>query len=186
MKIKLFILFFAIFALLKTTSSQQVFASTIKIGPFSLDMKNAEVDKICGRKISKVELKNSAENFEKMVEVVVDDINYKLRFYEDYNDKGEPNGNYKLTSIKCVSGNIKTKSGITVGMNKYDVLKKLDEMNISFHFYKNKEYDNEGKPKNKFYEMIEIIDSDAYRTLTLEITNDKISGFVLSYQEDGC
>lgn len=186
MKLKLSLLVIVVFTLLKSTSAQLAYASTLKIGPFSLGLNNVEIEKIIKKKISLKELKLTDTNYEKYVNVVVSDINYQLGFYELYNEEGKQNNTYKLSRIKCVSDNVQTKSGINLGMEKFEVLKKLNSMNISYRFIKNKKYDDNGKPTNKFYELIEIIDSDAGSTLTLEIENEKISAFSLSYESDDC
>lgn len=186
MKLKLITLLLAVFTLFNTANAQPPYASTMKIGPFSIDMKNEEVDKICGKKIPLALLKESDKDYKKMVDVVVDFVNYSLRFYQEYDKDGKETNSYKVISIKTVSSNITTKSGIAIGMDKFDVLKKLDGMNISYRFYKNREYNDDGKITNNFYETIEIVDSEAYKTLTLEISSGKVSAFVLSNQEDGC
>jgi hypothetical protein len=186
MKLKITILLLAVFTILKTTNAQKAYASTMKIGPFSLGLKNTEVEKICKKKINISELKLTDSNYEKFIDVVVDDINYQLGFFEVYNDDGKSNKIFQINRIKCVSDNVQTKSGITLGMEKFEVLKKLNSMNISYQFIKNKEYDDNGKRTNKFYELIEIIDNDSGSTLILEIKNEKISAFSLSYQSDDC
>ena len=186
MKLKIFVLFFTILSLVESVHAQTVFASTLKIGPFSLDMKNDAVDKIIGKKLSKAELKDNTENYEKMIDVNVGGVLYKLDFNNNYNKDGDLVGTYKLAKIKCNDAKVVTKSGIAIGMDKYDVLKKLDGMNIAFRFIKYSEYDNDGKPTNKFKEYIEISDRTAYSVLSLEIENSKITGFEVSYQEDGC
>jgi hypothetical protein len=186
MKLKITILLLAIFAIFKTTNAQEVYASTMKIGPFSLDMKDADVNKICANKISKTQFKNSAENFEKKVKVTINGIVYKLGFYNNYDKESNLDGTFNLVRVESTDDKIKTKSGIAIGMDKFEVFKKLDGMNISYLFNKFFKYDDDGNPTNKFSEYIEIRDSKTYSTLTLEIENGKISGYVLEFAQDGC
>jgi hypothetical protein len=186
MKFKLIILLFTAFTFQNATYAQEAFASTIKLGPFSLDMKNAEVNKICENKITKAEFKNSAESLEKKVKVIVNGIEYKLGFYYNYDKDGNLDGTYNLVKVESTDQKIKTKSGIGIGMDKFDVLKKLNGMNVSYSFNKSLKYDDDGNPTNKFIEYIEIIDNTAHKTLMLKIDKEKISGFELSVQEDGC
>jgi hypothetical protein len=185
MKLKITILLLSIFAILKTTNAQEAYASTMKIGPFSLDMKDADVNKICEKKISNTQFKNSTENFEKKAKVNVNGIEYKLGFSNSYDKDGNLDGKFNLVRVESKDQKIKTKSGIAIGMDKFEVLKKLDGMNISYLFNKFFKYDD-GNPTNKISEYIEIRDSKTYSTLTLEIENGKISGYVLEFVQDGC
>ena len=185
MKLKLTLAIFICFTCFNKVFAQELNASTIKLGPFSLDMKNTDVDKICGKKIPIAELKKASEDYEKALTVTVNGVKYSLDFYKNTDGDGKEDGTFTLTKIKCSDGKMKTKSGITVGMEKFAVLKKLDEMNVGFEFYKNLNYDNDGKPTNKFYEYIKIYDTKAGKTLTLNLEVGKVKSFELYYDE-GC
>ena len=185
MKNKITILFFTSILFGFKLSAQDIFASTIKLGPFSLDMKNTDVNKICGKKISASELKKASDEYEKVIEVIVDGIKYNVDFYTATDGNGKEDGTYNVTRIKCSDSRMKTKSGITIGMDKFTVLKKLDEMNVGFDFYKNFKYNNEGNPTTKFIEYIKIYDTKAGKTLTLNVENGKVSSYELYYDE-GC
>ena len=185
MKFKFSILIVLFFGFTNSLFSQELTASTLKLGPFSLDMKNTDVDKICGKKITVIELKKASEDYEKALVVTVNGVKYSLDFYKNTDGDGKEDGTFTLTKIKCSDSKMKTKSGIAIGMEKFAVLKKLDEMNVGFEFYKNLNYDNDGKPTNKFYEYIKIYDTKAGKTLTLNLEDGKVKSFELYYDE-GC
>jgi hypothetical protein len=185
MKQKFLLLAFTTIAFSFTSTAQDIVASTIKIGQFYLGMKHTEIEKISTKKFTTTELKTLSDDYEKTTDVMVNGVKYTLDFYPTYSNEGKLDGTYTLSRVVCADSKVKTKSGITVGMDKFEVLKKLNSMNISFEFNKYTKYDNDGKPTKFFKEYIKINDTQAGKSLTLNIENDKVQSFEL-YYEEGC
>jgi hypothetical protein len=185
MKQKLLLLLLTTFAFCTITTAQDILASTMKIGSFYLGMKHTEIEKMSSKKFTTTELKTISDDYEKTTYVMVNGVKYTFDFYPTYNDDGKLDGTYTLSKVLCADSKVKTKSGISIGMDKFDVLKKLNTMNISFEFSKYTKYDKDGKPTKYFKEYIRINDTQAGKSLTLNIENDKIQSFEL-YYEEGC
>jgi hypothetical protein len=166
--------------------AQDITASTIKIGPFYIDMKQSEVESVILKKLSSKDLKVSYEDFNKDIIVTVNSTKFKLGFATEYDDKGEPNGKYRISRVHCEDKNVKTKSGIKVGMAKTEVMTILDRLKIGYSYYKSLKYTNEGKLTNSFIEYFNIFDEKAGKNLTVELKNGEVIAFSLSYAEDGC
>ncbi len=185
MKQKLSLLLLTSFAFCSITTAQDVLASTIKIGSFYLGMKHTEIEKMSTKKFTTTELKTLSDDYEKTTDVMVNGVKYTFDFYPTYTTDAKLDGTYTVSKIICGDSKVKTKSGITIGMNKFEVLKKLNGMSISFEFNKYTKYDNDGKPTKYFKEYIRINDTQAGKSLTLNIENDKVHSFEL-YYEEGC
>ena len=165
--------------------SQDILASTMKIGPFSLGMKQTEVEAILLKKIPLADIKNSNENYEKPVSITFNGTTFKLGFMEVFSDKGELTGKYKVNRIICDDKNVKTKSGLVIGMGSMQAFQLLSAMDISFTYNKSLQYDDAGKPLKKYIESIRIYDTKAEGTLQLNIKDGKIATFELGYDENG-
>ncbi len=164
--------------------AQDINASTIRLGPFYIGMKLSELQTVSGRKISKSEMKAVTDDYEKVIEVMFDQAVFEIDFYPGYSENGVET-EATVSKIVCKDQRVKTKSGITIGANKFDLLRQLSGMNVNFSFNKNKAYDSEGKPTQKFIESFSIMDYDAGSTLTLIIENDKVIAFTI-FMEEGC
>jgi hypothetical protein len=164
--------------------AQDVLASTLKIGPFSLDMKLKDVEAITLKKIEIAAIEKSIKDY-KPIEVLLNSVKFKLTFFETYSDKGERTGEYKVYRIECNDSRVKTKSGITYGMDRNDLLQLVNKMDIAYTFSKYNEYDDNGKPTKKFNETLTIFDSQAGKTLYIRLKDGKVSGFEIGYEE-GC
>ncbi len=185
MKMKLILITLCCNIFFNHVSAQEISASTGKIGPFFLEMKQAEIEKICNKKFTINELADVSNNYEKTIEVQVNGVAYAIDFVPYYNDNGEKENSYNLCRVVCKDKNIKTKSGISVGMNKFEVLKKLNTMNIGFEFSKYLRYDNNGIATRTFSEFIKINDAQSGRALTINIVNEVVQSFEL-YIDEGC
>ncbi len=185
---KLFKLFFVILLCFNISGliAQDIMASTIKIGPFYLDMKQAEVESIILKKLATKELKDSYQDFNKDIIVTVNNTKFKLGFNSEYDNKGEPNGKYLVSRVHCDDINIKTKSGIKIGMAKAEIMSILDKLKIGYSYYKSLKYNNEGKLTNTFIEYFTIFDEKAGKSLTVDLKEGRVVSFSLNYSEDGC
>jgi hypothetical protein len=169
-------------------NAQDINASTIKIGPFYLEMKMNEVEKIIGEKIQKK--KNAKDDYAAYqdLKIVHQGIVYTMSFYEDYNLDEKAPKKYILASVKSEDSRIKTKSGIAIGMSKAAIMQILGEQNIEYSYSKWFDYDENGKVTTKLRENLSINDTKASRSLILTMEKGKVVGFELGYggEEGGC
>jgi hypothetical protein len=182
MKKLLFLCFFISSVL--ASKAQDIIASTLKIGPFALDMKLQDVEAITLKKYSTATIKKSIEDY-KPIEVQLNGVKFKLTFFENYDEKGNNTNTYKVYRIECSDSKVKTKSGIMYGMDRNTLLQLVGKMDIGYTFSKYQEYDNDGKPTKKFNETLSIYDSQAGKTLTIRLKDGKVNSFEIGYEE-GC
>jgi hypothetical protein len=165
--------------------SQDVLVTTSKIGPFALGQKLAEVEKIAAKKIDKKLIEKSFTEIRSTIKLTVDSIEYELAFSKEYDNKGNDTKNYIVQSIFCKNQRVKTKSGMALGWNKFDVLKRLESLNTDFEYRKMKKYSDDGKTQTGYYESICIFDGVSGKVLYFTIENNVITEFQISYDE-GC
>jgi hypothetical protein len=164
--------------------AQDILATTAQIGPFILGQKQSAVEQIILKKLDKKLVKQSYENYDKPIKVTINNVPFELSFWQDYDDKGNARDEYVVKSVKCTSKLVKTKSGIGVGWQKYEVLKKLEGLGTEHEYRRNRRYDNDGKKLESFYETITVIDTNG-KTLVLNLENGIVMSFELYYNE-GC
>jgi hypothetical protein len=183
---KIFLIIVILACINTMIQAQQVFASTIKLGPFYLEMKQKEVESTILRKFTNKELQKSNESYNNNIKVTLNGVIFELGFSEMYNEDTLAPKKYYLTRAKCGDSRIKTKSGIAIGMDKFQILKILDTQKLTYTFSKFSSYDNDGKPNGGFGEGLTIYDEKASRSLHIEFKNGKASVFYLSYGDEGC
>lgn len=176
---------FILFGVLQNVKAQDVFASTIKLGPFYLGMAQKEVETILLKKFTAKELQASNDNYDKNIKTTLNGIVFNLGFMAQYDEKGEVTKNYQLTRVTCNDSKIKTKSGIAIGTDKLEVFKILDTQKIGYNYNKYFERDEKQKFNGKVNEYIIIYDDQAGKSLQLKLNNGKVVLFSLEYSE-GC
>jgi hypothetical protein len=165
--------------------SQDVLVTTSKLGPFALGQKLAEVEKIIVKKIDKKLIEKSFTEIRSTIKVTVDSIEYELAFSKEYDKNGMDTKGYIVQSIFCKNQRVKTKSGMALGWNKFDVLKRLESLNTDFEYRKLKKYTDDGKTQTGYYESICIFDGSSNKVLYFTIENNVVTEFQISYDE-GC
>lgn len=167
--------------------AQEVSVSTLRIGPFKLEMPLVEVEEIANKKFNEAQIKQNASNYENWISIVKDGVTYKVGFEEIYNENEKAPKKYRICRVKCNNKTAKTKSGITIGMNKIEVFKILDAQNLEYHYSKYYERDENGKRTDKkSLEYITIEDTDASKVLNIRLEEGVIFEFSLEYGQDGC
>jgi hypothetical protein len=182
MKKVLFICFFI--TCVTAGNAQDVIASTLKIGPFALDMKLQDVEAITLKKYDIAAVKKSTQEY-KPLEAQINGVKFLLTFVENYDNKGNNTNTYKLYRIECSDSKVKTKSGITHGMDRSTLLQLVSKLDIGYTFSKYQEYDKDGNRTKKFNETLNIYDSQAGKTLTMRLKDGKVDSFEIAYEE-GC
>jgi hypothetical protein len=164
--------------------AQDIVATTAQIGPFILGQKQSAVEQIILKKLDKKLVKQSYENYDTPIQVTLNGVPFELSFLQDYDDKGNMRDDYVVKSVKCNSKKVKTKSGIGVGWQKYEVLKKLEGLGTEHEYRRNRKYDKDGKKLDSFYETITVFDGNG-KNLVLNLENGIVMSFELYYSE-GC
>jgi hypothetical protein len=164
--------------------AQDIVATTAQIGPFILGQKQTAVEQIILKKLDKKLVKQSYENYDKPIKVSLNGVPFELSFWQDYDEKGNIREDYIVKSIKCNSKQVKTKSGIGVGWQKYEVLKKLEGLGTEHEYRRFRKYDNDGKKLDEYIETITVFDSNG-KNLVLNLENGFVTFFELYYSE-GC
>ncbi len=162
--------------------AQDIPVSTLKIGPFFVGQKLAEVETLIGKKLNKKEVKTATDDYLKSMKVMYMNAIFDIDFYESV-ENDLPT--FFIQRVTCSDSRLATKSGIKIGANKFELIKKLDEMGLSFEFSKYGELDDNGKSKGTFTETISIHDYMAGKSLTLTIKNNVVVEFTV-FMNEGC
>ncbi len=176
-----------ILAILGSTTifAQDNYASTLRMGPFKIGMNLEQVELVTQKQIATSEAKITYDNYEKWYSTNIDGVVYKLGFEPVYNEDEAAPTRYTLSRIKCSDVNIKTKSGIAIGMTRAQVLAFLDKLNMTYHYSKFYEVDDQGKKNGTINENFELYD-DSGKMLRMELKNGKVAHFVCEEGGDGC
>lgn len=172
MKNKCLTLFLLLFVTL-SFAQQNFDISTLRIGPFTLNMKDGEADKIAGRKI-KIDDKN----------YTTDKVHYKGEIIEIY--AYESIENYKtvqhIGNLSTKSSKFRTKSGLGVGSTKSQLIEAYKNF-PSFCVMPG--WTEDGKA-SKFESNFILTDNDAMTTLTFKMVNDTVTEVLVAWNEGGC
>jgi hypothetical protein len=182
--LRLSFLFLIFNLIINVINAQDVFASTMKIGPFKPGMLQKEVEAIILKKLTTKELKASVDNYEKNIKVVLNNVVFFIGFFDESYGDEKLERNYKINKVLCNDPKIRTKSGVMLGMTKFEVMKILDNQKIGYNYTINS-YENEDK-KILINEFLLIYDDKAGTNLTLEFKNGKVVNFIVQAGGDGC
>ncbi len=156
--------------------------STLRIGQFKIEQTQEQVESILGNPLPKSQIIKSDTDYNYYVPVTNNGQSFLLRFGKDYNKEEEA---YVLRTVIYKGLDYKTKSGIKVGLTKLDVIKILDDSGMDYSYDRYTEKDDNGK-KIKTHESFRINDNTAGKSLIIEMKNNKVYQFELSYSEEGC
>jgi hypothetical protein len=186
MEKKLFLLLVTIITLINTSISQDITASTAKIGILDLRMNISDVEKIIKKSIPKSELIKFDTSYNYHTKIKIDSINYEVRFNKEYDSLGNALPSYKMFSIKCNSNKVKTKSGLVIGMTKFKAMELLDKAKILFGYSKEKDYGIDEGKSEKIIEKFTFYDNKTSDMLIIYLKEGIIESFELTEAIDGC
>ena len=150
------------------------------IGPFKINMKKADVEKLLGYSISTPHNSNKDSNTNDTVKIVYKEMAIALVFYQNY--IAENKTELAVWSIESSSPLLKTKSGIAIGDDKIKAITTYDgyNMNISYEWSQgsNGEY-----KKNKSKSKIMLTGDNSISVIYFKMTDNKITGFEVSVYE---
>ena len=112
---KLLFLFFLLSELSHTFAQENFDVSTLRIGPFTLKMKDKAVEKISNTKLQFLPTENE---YTKNNKINYLGENVEITINQSYDDQGKTDGSYQIYSLSTKSKKFRTKSGMGVGSTK--------------------------------------------------------------------
>ncbi len=150
------------------------------IGPFKINMKKTDVEKLLGYRISTPHNSNKDSYTNDTVKVSYKEMEIALVFYQNY--IAENKTELAIWSVESSSPLLKTKSGIAIGDDKIKAITTYDgyNMNISYEWSQgsNGEYK---KSKNK--SQIMLMGENSISVIYFKMTDNKITGFETAVYE---
>ncbi len=143
--------------------------STTRINDIKLGMKQSELEKVINKKI-KIPLDEygNPSNFK----LAHNGVTYTLYFWQIEND-------FQVGSITANDSSLKTLSGIKKGSTLDELWSKYKNYNIKIY----QGWEDDSASKRQRYFIVE--DYDAGSALSIELNDNKVVGFSVSYNE-GC
>lgn len=171
---KIIQLLFSLLAFSFLSAQENFEVSTLRIGPYKVFMKSAEVEKLTGTKLRLMDggFKNAVKyNGETIM----------ISTTQEYDNDGKETTGYSIYGVSTTSKKFKTKSGIGIGSTKDDILnayKNYPNYSVSPGWS-----DQGVKLKNESY--FTMSDSDAGTELSFKMVNNIVTEISVSLNE-GC
>ncbi len=153
-----------------------------RIGPFKIEMKKEDVEKILKTKIKTPNNSNAIEYNYDTILVDYQNVNYTLVFFKNY--ISETKYEIALFSIKSKSPLLKTKSGIRVGDDKMKIIETYKDYDFYYSFI----YEDDGQgnfKRSKTRSVIQLKGENENYSLFFYLNEGKVEGFEASFFE-GC
>lgn len=177
MKFSLFVLFLSCWNIVSAQSTIPV--SSTGIGDIKINMTLADVEKIIGNTID-IPLHTEESYAFDSVQVNYKGIVLDLAFYTAGDDE---NGKPKkmVYGLSASHQSLQTRSGFTLGSDKFDIVKKLDGM----YLHLQPDWRMEEKSDKAKYSVLILTDGENGTQLMMYFENNKLTGFHLTIHE-GC
>ena len=153
--------------------------SSTGVGDIKINMTQQQVEKVTGKAIS---LKTTSGESYEMDTILVNykEIPVTILFYTVGGD--ETNKPLKkVYSITASHPSLQTRSGFTLGSDKFDIVKKLDGMNLTLQ----PDWNMQTKPDKAKYSVLMLTDGENGTMLIMYFENNKLTGFQVTIDE-GC
>ncbi len=165
--------------LLPVYSQTTIPVSSTGIADIKVMMTQAAVEKLIGQPIQFK--KPASENqYLDTAEVTYKGVNLIIEFSDDYISESGAR-THKVHGIAASHPNLQTRSGITLGSNKFDVIKKLDGMYLSIQ----PDWRYDEKPDKAKYSIVRLSDGENGTELHMYFEDNILTGFYVS-QFEGC
>jgi hypothetical protein len=152
------------------------------IGPFKLDMKKTEVEKILNQAVQTPHGSKKEDYLNDTVSVTYKEAEITLVFYKKYID--ETKNEIAIYSISGKSPLLKTKSGIVAGDDKMKIISTYSEYNMNiYRAYELNEKGNYIPSKTKW--IIQLMGENSPGTIEFKLENNKLIEFTVGIFE-GC
>lgn len=132
------LIFCFIITIITTGFGQSPVISSVKLGELKLEMSLDSVNKYLDKKVALKKFTVTESILYDTVNAIYKNIPIQLGFTQEYDDENKKTFT-RLCDIYCDDKTIKTKSGIKLGDNKYDIIKKLESSYLSLSPNKKKE-----------------------------------------------
>ncbi len=170
------VLFFLTAAAQTPAASSTNVISTMRMGPFKLNMYKADVEKITGTQL----IATDHDDYLDTVNVAYSNSNYTLVFNREYNENEKAPVKMKLYSIISSNTALKTKSGIGLGSTKAQILAAYDKFDINI--YNDYQYKEKKNAKDKI-QYITLQDFDAGTQIMFTTENRVVTQMIVSIYE---
>jgi hypothetical protein len=159
-----------------TSLGQNVYISSIKLGELRINVPLDSVNKFLETKIKLKPLKNENDFKFDTINTTYKNVLVRLVFQNYYNPETKKQV-INLTQIYTNDRKILTKSGIKIGDNKFDIVKKLDGsyLNLSPDLDK-------GKP----YSILVLSDINSSTLMTFYFMDNLLYAISVDIEEGGC
>ena len=153
--------------------------SSTGIGDIKINMTRPQVEKVTGQAI--VLKTNPDESYEMDTTLVsYKGIQVTILFYtvgDEENNKPQK----KVYSVTASHPNLQTRSGFSLGSDKFDIVKKLDGMHLTLQ----PDWNMQTKPDKAKYSVLMLTDGANGTMLMMYFENNKLTGFQVIIDE-GC
>ena len=171
-----------IFALTATAQSSPAdYQVTLNgIGPFKINMKKAEIEKLLGQTIATPHNSNKDSNAYDTVKIVYKEMDLSLVFYQNY--IAENKTELALFAVESNAALLKTKSGIVPGDDKIKIITTYDGYDMHIYYDWSQAGNGEYKrSKNKCSVM--LMGGNSNSVIYFKMTDNKITGFEVALYE---
>lgn len=150
------------------------------IGPFKINMKKPDVEKLLGYKIATPHNSNKDSYNNDTVKIVYKEMDISLVFYQNY--IAENKTELAVWSVESSSSLLKTKSGIATGDDKIKTINTYDGYNMNISYEWNQGSNGEYK-RSKNKSQIMLMGENSISVIYFKMTDNKITGFEVSVYE---
>jgi hypothetical protein len=167
-----------IFSFFLTTSfGQNVFISSVKLGEIKINAPIDSINKFLETKIKLSPFKKENEVKKDTIKTTYKNISVRLIF-QNYYDFENGKQLFTLLNLYSEDSKIITKSGIKIGDNKFDIVKKLDGSILSI---------SPDLERGKLYSTLVLFDSTADTMMTFYFKDNLLYAIGLEPQDEfGC
>lgn len=150
------------------------------IGPFKINMKKTDVEKLLGYKISTPHNSNKDSYANDTVKIVYKEMAVSLVFYQNY--IAENKTELALWSVESSSPLLKTRSGIAIGDDKIKLITTYDGYNMNITYEWNQGNNGEYK-RSKNKSQVMLMGENSISVIYFKMTDNKITGFETAVYE---
>jgi hypothetical protein len=169
-----------ILALWNPVSGQNIMpVSSTGIGDIKINMTLKQVEKVIGQAITLKPASNESYDMD-TAQVSYKGVQVTLILYTVGGDEtNKPQK--KVYSVGASHPNLQTRSGFTLGSDKFDIVKKLDGMYLNLQ----PDWRMETQPDKAKYSVLMLTDGENGTQLIMYFENNKLTGFQITIDE-GC
>ena len=176
---KTFFLLLCLFGFTTSFAQDNFDLSTLRIGPFTINMKDKAAEKFTNTKLvvyngpNEYNKKNKVNYIGEIIGIII---------METWNDVGEKQQGYQIYSLSTTSKKFRTKSGMGVGSTKDELLETYKNYP---NFSVSQMYDEKTENLSSSMSSFMLTDNDAGTYLSFTLINNVVTE-VNVYMNEGC